>query len=116
MAMNAFESGKISPPLPGAASASYKSTQVFDENTLPQKLRNAHSTKAGAWGIIRVLEGQLRYVIEDTGIASILTPERPGLVLPEQLHHVEPIGAMKMRVEFYDHRPAWPMSFDRSTT
>ena len=29
-----------------------------------------------------------------------------GLIRPGQLHHVEPVGAMRMQVEFYDHRPA----------
>lgn len=87
------------------ASAPYKSTPIFDENSLPDKLRNAHNTKAGVWGIIRVLEGQVRYVIEETGEATILTPDQPGLVQPEQFHHVEPLGPMKMQVEFYDHPP-----------
>ena len=39
----------------------YKSTPVFDENTLPAGLRKEHRTKAGVWGVIRVLEGRLRY-------------------------------------------------------
>jgi hemoglobin len=103
--MNASESDQVNPPPRIAASVPYKSTPVFDENTLPKNLRNAHSTKAGVWGIIRILEGQLRYVIEDTGIQTILTPDRPGLVMPEQQHHVEPIGQIKMQVEFYDHKP-----------
>ena len=85
--------------------AFYKATPIFDEQSLPAKLRHAHQTKAGTWGIIRVLEGQLRYVIEDTQATTILTPEQPGLVLPQQLHHVEPLGAMRMQVEFYDHPP-----------
>ncbi|GGC13113.1 hypothetical protein GCM10007205_22490 [Oxalicibacterium flavum] len=84
----------------------YKATPVFDEHTLPDKLRNAHQTKAGTWGVIRVLEGRLRYVIEETQAETVLTPEHPGLVLPGQLHHVEPLGAMRMQVEFYDHPPA----------
>jgi tellurite resistance-related uncharacterized protein len=33
----------------------YKTTPVFDENTLPGGLRKDHRTKAGVWGIIRVL-------------------------------------------------------------
>lgn len=83
----------------------YKSTPIFDENSLPDRLRNAHNTKSGVWGIIRVLEGQIRYVIEETGETTILTPEQPGLVQPEQFHRVELLGPMKMQVEFYDHRP-----------
>jgi hypothetical protein len=29
----------------------------------------------------------------------------PGLVLPEQTHRVEPIGRMRMQVDFYDRPP-----------
>lgn len=89
----------------GGPSQPYRSTPVFDSATLPTALRRAHRTKAGVWAIIRVLTGQVRYTIEETGEATILAPGRPGRVYPEQLHHVEPIGAMQMRVDFYDHDP-----------
>ncbi len=36
----------------------YRSTPVFDEISLPAALRNEHSTKAGVWGLICVIEGQ----------------------------------------------------------
>jgi len=88
------------------AVAPYRSTPVFDTQTLPSALRRAHSTKAGTWGVIRVLEGRLRYTIEESGEEMILDPTRPGKVRPQQLHHVEPIGTMRMRVDFYDHEPA----------
>lgn len=84
----------------------YKATSVFDHETLPDKLRKSHLTKAGTWGVIRVLEGRLRYVIEETGEEHILTPNHPRIVFPEQPHHVEPIGVMRMCVEFYDHLPS----------
>lgn len=85
----------------------YKSTPIFDAETLPAGLRRAHSTKPGVWGVIRVLEGAVCYHVEDGSAApALLTPSTPGLIHPEQLHHVEPLGAMRMQVEFYDHRPA----------
>jgi hemoglobin len=85
----------------------YRSSPVFDAETLPAALRRAHSTKAGVWGVIRVLEGAVRYYIEDGSTPPfVLTPEQPGLVRPEQLHHIEPLGAMRLRVDFYDHLPA----------
>lgn len=83
----------------------YKSTPVFDENTLPAGLRKEHRTKAGVWGIIRVLEGRLRYRVLDPITETILDPDHPGLVLPDQPHFVEPLGAMRMQVEFYDRQP-----------
>lgn len=84
----------------------YRSTLVFDQDSLPAALRQAHCTKTGVWGVIRVLTGQLRYTIEATGQNVLLDPSRPGLVRPKELHHVTPIGAMTMRVDFYDHEPA----------
>ncbi len=83
----------------------YKSTPVFDEVSLPAGLRREHRTKAGSWGVIRVLEGRLRYQVLDPSSEVILEPRRPGLILPEQPHLVEPLGPIRMQVEFYDHLP-----------
>lgn len=85
--------------------APYRSTAVFDETTLPDALRREHRTKAGVWGVIRVIEGNLKLERDDGGEAEILTPDRPGLVLPEQTHRVEPMGRMRMQVDFYDRPP-----------
>jgi truncated hemoglobin YjbI/tellurite resistance-related uncharacterized protein len=87
------------------ASRPYRSTPVFDSETLPEALRLAHNTKAGTWGLIRVLEGRLLYRLEESGEEMILDPTRPGLVRPQERHHVEPLGPMRMRVDFYDHEP-----------
>jgi tellurite resistance-related uncharacterized protein len=83
----------------------YRSTPVFDEVTLPAGLRREHRTKAGSWGVIRVLEGRLRYQVLEPNSEVILEPGRPGLILPEQPHLVEPLGPIQMQVEFYDHLP-----------
>jgi tellurite resistance-related uncharacterized protein len=81
----------------------YRTTPVFDADSLPTALRREHSTKAGVWGIIRVIEGRLLLTIgEET---SLLSSGQPGLIHPEQKHRVEPVGPMRMQVEFYDRRP-----------
>lgn len=85
--------------------APYKSTPVFDETTLPAGLRKEHRTKAGVWGVIRVLEGRVRYRVLEPASETILDPDHPGLVLPDQPHLVEPLGTIRMRVEFYDCPP-----------
>ncbi len=86
-------------------SAPYRSTPVFDQDSLPQALRNHHSTKAGVWGVIRILEGEVRLTYVDPVSETILDPGHPGLVLPQQLHFVTPLGPMKMQVDFYDCPP-----------
>lgn len=78
---------------------------MFDENTLPAGLRREHRTKVGVWGVIRVLEGQLRYRVLDPVSETVLDLDHPGFVLPDQPHLVEPIGAMRMRVDFYHDDP-----------
>jgi len=83
----------------------YRTTPVFDETSLPAALRRDHRTKAGAWGVIRVLEGAVVLTLIDPPGEHRLTPERPGLILPGQPHFVTPAGAMRMQVEFYDHPP-----------
>lgn len=88
-----------------SASPPYKCTPVFDETTLPAGLRREHRTKAGVWGVIRVLQGRLRYRVLEPASETILDPDHPGLVLPDQPHMVEPLGAIQMQVEFYDHAP-----------
>lgn len=87
------------------AVAPYRSTPVFDETTLPAALRGRHSTKAGVWGMVRVLEGQVRLSYLDPPSEILLDPETPGRLLPEQAHFVEPLGPMKMQVDFYDQPP-----------
>jgi tellurite resistance-related uncharacterized protein len=83
----------------------YQRTAVFDENTLPAGLRKEHRTKQGVWGVIRVLDGRVRYKVLEPESEGILKPGHPGLVLPDQPHLVEPLGPMRMQVEFYDNKP-----------
>ncbi len=85
--------------------APYRSTPVFDENTLPPALRKNHSTKQGVWGLIRVLEGQVRLNIIDPPSETVLSPDKTGVVLPQQLHYVTPLGSVRMQVDFYDAPP-----------
>ena len=79
----------------------YKRTPEFSHETLPSGLRRSHSTKAGVWGRIVVLEGSLRYrILEPRPLELMLTPDRPGVIEPEILHEVEPAGAVRFYVEF----------------
>ena len=83
----------------------FRVTPVFDQDSLPESLREAHNMKDGVWGVIRVLEGLLRYVIAEPMREQILMPGRPGLINPCQLHFLEPIGDVRMQVEFYNTPP-----------
>jgi len=79
----------------------YKRTPVFDQDSLPAGLRRSHRTKTGVWGLIHVIEGRLHYRTFDPASETELAPGKPGVVRPGQLHEVEPLGPVRMFVEFY---------------
>ena len=79
----------------------YQRTREFSETTVPTGLTRRHTTKAGVWGRIRVLEGSLRYrILEPEAAEYVLTPECEGVVEPEIAHEVEPLGPVRFFVEF----------------
>ncbi|PZD71150.1 putative S-adenosyl-L-methionine-dependent methyltransferase TehB [Acaryochloris thomasi RCC1774] len=81
---------------------SYKKTPVFTQATMPKALLERHSSKAGSWGKIWVLSGQLCYrILTDLPGDYTLTPDLPGIIEPQVFHHVEPMGAVEFYVEFY---------------
>ena len=79
----------------------YRRTPVFTEATIPAGLRRQHSTKPGVWALITVLEGRLRLRRLAGGGETDLEPSAPGVIEPEELHEVEPLGAVRFFVEFY---------------
>jgi len=87
-------------PIPAGYVASRR-TPVFTHDTVPSALLGAYETKRGAWALIYVLEGKLRYCIETPPSESILEPGAPGVIEPEVRHYVEPLGSVRFYLEFY---------------
>ena len=83
--------------------APYKRTAVFTESTIPAGLLRDHRTAPGVWGLIHVLEGRLLYRISDPNGAerAIVPGGRPGVIEPERLHAVKPLGPVRFYVEFH---------------
>jgi tellurite resistance-related uncharacterized protein len=79
----------------------YKRTAEFNEESVPAALRKDHSTKTGVWAKITVTRGKLLYRVPALGKETELSVDRPGTVLPEVLHNVEPLGSVSFFVEFY---------------
>jgi tellurite resistance-related uncharacterized protein len=79
----------------------YKRTAEFDETSMPDGLRRAHSTKPGVWALIHVVQGKLLYRRTAAREEQILTPEQPGLVRPEEEHMVVPQGPVRFYVAFH---------------
>jgi tellurite resistance-related uncharacterized protein len=84
----------------------YKRTPEFTEQSVPAGLLHSHSTKAGVWGKIVIVEGALTYRILEPAVEELLlTPESPGVVEPTVKHEVAPHGGVKFYVEFYRTTP-----------
>jgi tellurite methyltransferase len=79
----------------------YKQTPVLTEVSMPATLRKHHSTKAGVWAKIVVIEGRLRYKIRALEEDVELTQGSYGIVVPEVTHRVEPLSKVRFLVEFY---------------
>lgn len=79
----------------------YKRTPDFTDESLPAALRKAHLTRAGVWAKIIVAEGRVRYRAPSLKTDIELHPDRVGIVVPEVLHSVEPLGIVRFFVEFY---------------
>lgn len=79
----------------------YRRTPTFDRETIPAGLLRRHTTKAGVWGRIHVLEGELLYrVLEPEPSEERLFPGHDGIVEPEVPHEVEALGPVRFFVEF----------------
>jgi tellurite resistance-related uncharacterized protein len=85
--------------------APYGASPIFDETSLPDKLRNQHSTKDGTWGLLRVLEGEVELVFVDPPSQRLVTVDDPAPIPPQSVHFVRLTGPMKMQVEFYRENP-----------
>jgi tellurite resistance-related uncharacterized protein len=87
----------------------YRRSPIFDEVSVPDALRSRHTTKAGVWARIHVLEGRLRYRLHAPfDEEQVLDPVTPGVVLPAVEHAVEPLGPVRFYVEFHQ-RPKAPV-------
>lgn len=75
-------------------------TPDFTEATIPAGLRRAHSTAAGVWARLHVLEGGLLFRDLVSGEERSLAPGIHALIFPERRHEVEPLGAVRFYVEF----------------
>jgi tellurite resistance-related uncharacterized protein len=93
----------------------YRRTPVFTEDSVPKALLAAHTTKPGVWALIHVSRGQLEYRIhEPFDGQEVLTRAAPGVVLPEVLHHVKPLGPVEFHVEFW--KPEGPDAAGRDAS
>ena len=80
----------------------YRRTSDFTAESIPEALTKHHTTKAGVWGVIHVLEGRLRYIVEaPLARDEVLEAGGRGVIVAEVPHAVIPEGDVRFFVEFH---------------
>jgi tellurite resistance-related uncharacterized protein len=79
----------------------FKRTNHFTRTTVPPGLLRDHQTNNGVWGKIHVVAGVVRYSIPAKSQMFDLNPNRPGIVEPGVMHHVEPSEDASFYLEFW---------------
>lgn len=80
----------------------YRRSPDFRPDNLPQKLQSAHSTKAGTWGLLRVLEGKLLFRLEGAVDGERLVSAGETVVIESEiLHSVSFVEPGRFFIEFY---------------
>lgn len=81
-----------------------RTTDVFDEDSVPAGLLRAHRVADGVWGRLVVHEGSVGFRFEDEDRLLNAAAGDSIAIPPGRRHHVELVGPVRFVVEF--HRPA----------
>lgn len=87
--------------MPAGFVAYGRSPDFFSDN-LPAKLQSAHSTKAGTWGLLHVLDGVVHFRLEAPHQGEKVVHAGETVVIESQVpHRVAFLEPGRMYVEFY---------------
>lgn len=79
-----------------------RTTDVFDNETVPKGLLRAHRVADGVWGRLVVHTGVVVFVFEDNAKHPIdVEPGERVVIPPGRLHHLELDGLATFAVEFH---------------
>lgn len=80
----------------------YGRSPDFFSDDLPAKLQSAHSTKAGTWGLLHVLEGVVHFRLASPHQGERIVKAGNTVVIEAEVpHRVEFLEPGRMFVEFY---------------
>lgn len=80
----------------------YARSPDFTPDNLPARLQSAHSTKAGTWGLLHVIEGKIRFRLEAPYEGEQVAASGEKVVIESQVpHRVAFVEPGRFFVEFY---------------
>ena len=78
----------------------YKRTDRFNQDSVPEKFLSEHKTKDGVWAMIRVVDGEVK-LIREGAESETLNRRFPGFVQPNEPHRLELLGDVEFYLEFF---------------
>lgn len=79
-----------------------RTTEVFDNDSVPEGLLRAHRIADGVWGRLLVHTGGLRFVFEDQSERPIVVHAGGGILIPPgRPHHLEIDQPVTFAIEFH---------------
>jgi len=79
-----------------------RSSPDWDEHTIPAGLLRTHRVASGTWGLLRVHEGRLQFVMVcDPALNVILEPQSAQAIPPDVRHYVAPLGPVRFSIDFF---------------
>jgi hemoglobin len=85
----------------------YRRTLHFSPANVPAALLSSHSVKSGVWGLLRVINGRVRFCLDSGARDSAVVGEGgTAVIAPGVLHHVELLDAAStFYIEFHRAGP-----------
>lgn len=94
-------------PEPPDGTEHVRTTDVFDNSSVPAGLLRAHRIAEGVWGRLLVHTGGLRFVFEDRSEHPIAVRAGGGVLIPPgRPHHLELDEPVTFVIEFHRLRSA----------
>jgi tellurite resistance-related uncharacterized protein len=88
------------PPLPAGARA-YRTIGPFGADAIPAGLLRRHDLKDGAWGLLSVSAGAIRFHWDDDKGGSRLLKSGDTMLIPPGVpHHLERQGSVTITIAF----------------
>lgn len=78
-----------------------RTTPTFTADTVPAGLLKDHKIASGVWGRLRVFEGTVTFVSDETGESRRLAAGDSQVIEPDTLHHVVVGDGAAFHVEFH---------------
>ncbi|HET8930079.1 MAG TPA: DUF1971 domain-containing protein [Acidimicrobiales bacterium] len=94
-----------------------RTTDVFDNESVPAGLLRSHRVASGVWGRLMTYTGSVVFVFEDAAEDPITVEAGESVVIPPaRLHHVELPAPATFVIEFHRAPRAVPVVFGRESS